>query len=94
MHISELQIGTETDELIARKLDFHHRLTPHFSFSWGAAWLIIDRMVAKGYCFQLEFSGDAWNCNFDLFPVDPLPTSQEAQTPALAICKAALQALA
>lgn len=71
-------------------------LHPSYSTNIAAAWLVVERMIAQGLmpavirCFgSPEFGGDFWRCYVD----ESRTGFEDADTPALAICRAALAAV-
>lgn len=74
---------------------------PRYSSDIGAAWLIVDEFASRHIpCSLYSMSHGVWFCFFGytplLDPTNPLKPTHEARanTPAEAICRAAINALA
>ena len=83
--------------------DQHGDGLPRFSTSMSAAWTVVEAMRARGWYIMLDAPDmpptvpDNWHCFIDRRRTKHEPDDWiggEGETPALAICRAALAALA
>lgn len=104
----DLDAGREMDRMVsARVFESDDPFPPAYSTDIAAAWKVVERMAAQ-YCFQLDNVGfeetgqdadgnmtyrDAWRCGIG-WSDDPIGELEEGATPALAICRTALEAVA
>ncbi|RPJ36270.1 MAG: hypothetical protein EHM35_08405 [Planctomycetaceae bacterium] len=80
---------------VPRDYRFAHGDFPCYSTDIAAAWLVVEKLIAKGYEFTLEDDKQGFMCRFDW--VSPVVVGwagvEHAPTAPLAICRAALAAV-
>lgn len=90
--MSTHEAGRELDALIANKVmgqfAYPNRI-PRFSTNIAAAWLIVARLIAKGWGFDLRNHG-TWTAVLDYR--DERHATEDGDTAPLAICRAVLEA--
>jgi hypothetical protein len=97
--VDKLEAGPVLDHLIWERVFKRGKVTsievtkgcPHYSRDISAAWLVVEKMKPVwGTKFRLSFDDGEW----ELEPAWNSPVCGYGKTPALAICRAALNACA